>query len=499
MNHKQLKIYKYILFFAVCVCIDSHASVISENGNLESYLNSITFGSENDARFKIPTADEIEVFEDVVSLILQGNYDQAATSAAQLGYELVAFTDTATEKLYYVLRETNPVPSPLAVGGGTYVFYPGATYNVAIHAPHPRSDLNTNLEAITTFMTSDVRYFLMAGTHRRSHPDASSCQNFSDYRPSDAVHNEAHYFYVAHKAMEDFDITIHVIELHGYGSDSLEIIASQCDTGGNLAVVNLSETISDNDADEYSMMHSLESVLNESGEFATCIYSTILDTGPDDKYTQYLGGSTNTAARYTNGSSSVCDQAALVENNSHRYLHVEQSYAIRETEAMREKMAVSVSEAIRDYYESLPPETFEINVGLNDAWYNPLTNGQGFFITVFPDLGYVSLSWFTYDTELPPEDAVSNLGDAGHRWLNALGEIDGDRSVMDITISSGGLFDDPTDTEEVEDGKITLIFHNCNSATVEYDITSIGQQGTVPIERVADDNIALCEALGNQL
>ena len=37
-----------------------------------------------------------------------------------------------------------------------------------------------------------------------------------------------------------------------------------------------------------------------------------------------------------------------------------------------------------------PPIDF-LNPGLNDAWYNPETDGQGFFITVFPDLGTVSL------------------------------------------------------------------------------------------------------------
>jgi len=490
--------YIFSVLLSVGLSFGTQASVVTESGDLESYLNGISFGAENDGLFQIPAVGDIAIFENVVTLILQGNYDQAGESATPLGYELVAYTDTITSRLYYLLRELNPVPSPMSVGGGTYVFYPQASYNVAIHAPHPRSDLNTNKEAITTFMTSDVRYLMMAGTHRRSHPDASSCQNFSDYRPSDAVHNEAHYFFVAHKAMEDFDNTIHVIELHGYGAESLETIASQCDTGGNPAVANMSETLPDNDAAEYSLMHSLESVMNDGGEIATCIYSTILDSGPDDKYTQYLGGSTNTPARYTNGSSSVCEQAALLENNSHRYLHVEQSYAIRETAAMREKMAAYIADAIRNYFRDLPVETFDINAGLNDAWYNPLTNGQGFFITVFPELGFVALSWFTYDTELPPEEAPSNLGDAGHRWLNALGPIGGDKSVMNITISSGGLFDTPTDTVEVNDGQITLTFHNCNSATVEYDITSIGQKGTVPIQRVAGDNIALCEALRTQ-
>ncbi len=143
------------------------------------------------------------------------------------------------------------------------------------------------------------------------------------------------------------------------------------------------------------------------------------------------------------------------------------------------------------------PEEKEItiNSGLNDAWYNPDTDGQGFFITVFPDLGYVSLAWFTYDSELPSEGDTANLGDPGHRWLTALGDIDGNKSVMGISIASGGIFDTPTDIERIGDGTIILTFSDCSSGTVEYDIPSIGQQGTVPIQRVAADNIALCEAL----
>jgi len=489
---KVVKSYRFMLLLPACLSICVYASVPTETGDLESYLNGITYGVEDDGRFQIPTPDQVVDFEAVVSLILHGNYELAHTSAQQLDYELVAYTDTVSAKLYYVLREINPIPSLLANGGGTYIFQPSATYNVAIHAPHPKSDRNTNLGAISAFMASDVRYFMLAGAHRRSHPQPSTCQNFSDYRPSDAVHNTAHYFYVAHKAMEDFDNTIHYIELHGYSGSSFDTIVSQCDTGGNSAVANISETRPDNDADEHTLMHSLETLMSAGTEIKACIYSTILDTGPNDKYTRSLGGTTNTLGRYTNGSPSVCDQPALTANNTHRYVHLEQSWGIRETSAKRDVMTAYITQAIQNYYAGKP---FEINAGLNDAWYDPLTDGQGFFITVFPDLDVVSLAWFTYDTELPSEDTPSNLGDAGHRWLTALGPIDGNQSVMNITISSGGLFDTPTDIDRVSDGVITLTFDDCNSGTVEYDIISIGQSGTVPIRRVANDNIALCEAL----
>lgn len=142
---------------------------------------------------------------------------------------------------------------------------------------------------------------------------------------------------------------------------------------------------------------------------------------------------------------------------------------------------------------------FVMNAGLNDAWFNPLTDGQGFFITVFPNLNFVTLAWFTYDTELPPLDATANLGDPGHRWMTAAGVIDMDRSIMNIEFTSGGIFDTATVIERTDppgsDGTLTLKFDNCTSGSIDYDITTINAQGTVPIQRVAGDNIALCNAL----
>lgn len=153
--------------------------------------------------------------------------------------------------------------------------------------------------------------------------------------------------------------------------------------------------------------------------------------------------------------------------------------------------------SIQEVLEGTNPS--RINAGLNDAWYNPATSGQGFFISVFPDLGLVSLAWFTYDTELPPQDAQANLGNAGHRWLTAVGPIVGNQVIMNIEMTSGGIFDTSTEVQRTDppgsDGTIILTFSSCNSGTVEYDIPSISRQGVVPIERVAGDNIGLCEVL----
>lgn len=153
---------------------------------------------------------------------------------------------------------------------------------------------------------------------------------------------------------------------------------------------------------------------------------------------------------------------------------------------------------------SADSDEFTINPGLNDAWFNPATGGQGFFITVYPDIGQVFLAWFTYDTVRPPEDTGAMLGDPGHRWLTAQGPYSGASAELTVFVSKGGIFDgsEPAaDTDPSGDGAITLEFADCTAGMISYEITSLGITGEIPIQRVQPDNQALCETLatGGQL
>jgi len=145
--------------------------------------------------------------------------------------------------------------------------------------------------------------------------------------------------------------------------------------------------------------------------------------------------------------------------------------------------------------------TFQINNGINDAWYNPATNGQGLLITVFPVIEKMFLAWFTYDTERPPEDVTAILGDPGHRWLTAQGPYSGDTATLTISVTEGGVFDaaEPAaSTDPAGDGTMTIEFSGCTQGLVSYEITSLGLSGEIPIQRIANDNVALCESLGSQ-
>lgn len=139
-----------------------------------------------------------------------------------------------------------------------------------------------------------------------------------------------------------------------------------------------------------------------------------------------------------------------------------------------------------------------INPGLNDAWYNEATAGQGFFIIVLEEQGIVFLAWFTYDTERPPEEVTALLGEPGHRWLTAQGPYTGDTAVLDVYLTAGGVFDLSEPAPETGDsiGTITIVWQDCENATLSYEIDPPGVAGEIPLGRIVRDNVALCEELG---
>jgi hypothetical protein len=143
-----------------------------------------------------------------------------------------------------------------------------------------------------------------------------------------------------------------------------------------------------------------------------------------------------------------------------------------------------------------PAGTVPVNAGLTDAWYDPATAGQGFLLTVFPDTGLVFLSWFTYDSERPAADVPTTIGEPGHRWLTALGPIQGNRAHLELFLSSGGLFDRAAPAPSTTPyGWIELEFFDCNRGRIGYRIDAPALQGNIDIQRITLDRVPLCEAL----
>lgn len=141
-------------------------------------------------------------------------------------------------------------------------------------------------------------------------------------------------------------------------------------------------------------------------------------------------------------------------------------------------------------------DDFVINAGLNDAWFDPATGGQGFFISVYPETDTIILSWLTFDTETPAQHVNAHLGDPCQRWFTAQGHYQGAVAELVVFSSSGGIFNQAMPVPVLEEiGSISLEFQHCNHGTATYDLPGISASGVMPIQRVALDNVALCETL----
>ena len=104
------------------------------------------------------------------------------------------------------------------------------------------------------------------------------------------------------------------------------------------------------------------------------------------------------------------------------------------------------------------------------------------------------MSWFTYDTERPPEDVTGVIGGPGLRWLTALGNFEGDTANLTLYRVGGGVFNSAEPApDEIEYGTVTVHFDDCNSGQLHYDIPSLSRSGDVPIQRIANDTIPVCE------
>lgn len=148
--------------------------------------------------------------------------------------------------------------------------------------------------------------------------------------------------------------------------------------------------------------------------------------------------------------------------------------------------------------ENTPP--FLINAGLNDAWYNPATSGQGMLIIVFPERQEVFLAWFTYDTERPSGNVRANIGDPGHRWLTAQGPYDGDTAILQVYETKGGVFDaeQPRPATGAPVGSIEITWLDCETAILSYRIDTTENSGMIELRRITRDNVAMCEALASE-
>ena len=133
-------------------------------------------------------------------------------------------------------------------------------------------------------------------------------------------------------------------------------------------------------------------------------------------------------------------------------------------------------------------QSVDINAGMDGAWFDPATSGQGYLIDSYPNpdgSNFIFVAWFTYG-----DDTAS-----GQRWLTAQGGFAGSIAELDVFESTGGSFDDPQAPETVKVGIMSIDFTDCSNAKLTYALPDDNAEGDVAIQRAVPGAEALCEKI----
>jgi hypothetical protein len=137
---------------------------------------------------------------------------------------------------------------------------------------------------------------------------------------------------------------------------------------------------------------------------------------------------------------------------------------------------------------AITTDAVDINAGMDGAWLNEDTPGQGFLIDAHPNEeggNFIFVAWFTYGDHTA----------SGQRWLTAQGDFSGSIAAIDVWETTGGSFDDPQAVNPAKVGTMNLDFTDCSNAQLSYSLTDEGLANDMAISRLIPGGQALCEEL----
>ncbi|BBO30442.1 hypothetical protein [Lacipirellula parvula] len=145
--------------------------IVKQNGHFSELVEQLS-GKEyvlgSPARDDRPYVDPTPVlhaFRHMAASLAWGDVKVAARKAAELGYEVIEFTDVDTQHEYYVLRENLKAVKTLR-GWGSYIVNPQSKVDAIVEVPHPYADMHTPEVGGQIFEECEARGLLLAGAHR---------------------------------------------------------------------------------------------------------------------------------------------------------------------------------------------------------------------------------------------------------------------------------------------------------------------------------------------
>lgn len=204
--------------------------------------------------YTTPSTTQLNTWAGIVDLFLSGEFDlaQDAITAAGFPYQVVAFNDTDSNRIYHMLRETpnyqytdnNNTPDTyddengaFAYSWGLYIYNPEGTRPAIITVPHPCDDFPTPFMGYEAFNLWDAKFLMINGAGREVKWTQSGTYNNSKSL-SDPTRVAAHPFNYAYYKFADairteFNLREFSAQIHSYDWNLHQGYASNQISAGN--------------------------------------------------------------------------------------------------------------------------------------------------------------------------------------------------------------------------------------------------------------------------
>ncbi len=167
-------------------------------------LRDLTFEA-NSNLYVAPTNQELSDFGALATTLFSGNIVNADAQATALNYELVQFTDNATNNVYYGLRE-QLVNNQQTRGWGSYFVNLNSKVDILVETPHVRFDTRSWEIGANAFRQAGALGFLMNGAHRNANGQGTA----------DVAHLPDSIFQEVHKAWNGAFAENTAWSIHGF-------------------------------------------------------------------------------------------------------------------------------------------------------------------------------------------------------------------------------------------------------------------------------------------
>jgi hypothetical protein len=300
--------------------------ILQESGSFISEVNRLTdLAFKKDSNlYRPPTASQLETFRKLASSLIAEDFNRGLKLAIELNYELVKFTDTSSQKIFFGVRE-KLVKGKQSLGWGSYFIDPTSSIPVLIEVPHVLYDLHTEDIGANVFLKTSARGFLLAGAHR----NANGLNTADVCDPISSVFQEVHQVWVLSGAS--------TWQIHGFSLDSHSMFPAN------------TQAVLSNGRGQITPEISTLSEKMHKANYKSYVYHHLAANNPlNQQVNQGVKGSIFSSLGATQNIQGIFSRA-----HSQPFVHIELERSIRESQSHQKKVASCIANSVLNSRVSL--------------------------------------------------------------------------------------------------------------------------------------------------